>query len=44
MRDLEHLITKIIDENSKVVLAADINKDLIKGKLLKEMKKIGMVD
>ena len=44
IRDLVHFITKAIDENSEVILAADINKHSIKGKLLRELKKIGIVD
>ena len=44
IRDLLHFITKIIDDNSKVIVAADIYKHFIKGKLPKELKKIGMVD
>ena len=44
IKDLVHFITKIIHENCKVVLAADINKHSIKEKLPKELKRIGMVE
>ena len=44
IRDLVHFIIKIIDEKSKVILAADVNKHSIEGKLPKETKKIGIVD
>ena len=39
-----HFITKIIDKNSEVILVADVNEHSIKEILLKELKKIGMVD
>ena len=44
IRDLVHFITKIIYDNCEVVLAADINEHSIKGKLLKELNRIGIVE
>ena len=43
VKDLVHFVTKIIHENYEIVLAVDINECAVKGILLKELKRIGMV-
>ena len=41
---LVKFITSLVDVNNKVILATDINEHVVKGKLAKELKKIGLVD
>ena len=37
-------ITGLVDDNNIVILAADINEYIVKGKVAKELKTIGLVD
>ena len=42
--DIVNFITSLLDENNRIILAADINKHAVDGKLAKELKRISIID
>ena len=44
IQDLVQFITRILEENNKVILSADINEHVIDGVLSRELKNLGMVE
>ena len=42
--NIVNFITSLLDGDNRIILAADINKHAVDGKLAKELKRIGMID
>ena len=39
-----NFITGFLDEDNRIILAADINEHTVNGKLMKELRRIGIID
>ena len=42
--DIVNFITSLLNRDNRIILAADINKYTVTGKLAKELKRIGLID